>query len=246
MQSVTDKEAWNLFRIAALSEAASWLLLLAGMYLKYVVKPGQETLVAVGGSLHGVIFLGYLVAVVGLWRILRLSLWQGFIALLASVLPLGTLAFERWLARRRSLEANGSYRQIAARGVIANGHGSLLAIQCKDVSFWCLPGGTLLAGESAEQSLRRTVLEQTGIRPNVGNLAYVSEYSKRSADRLELFFTVTNAERFINVPFANPDTLGAEVDRVSYVKLESTSDLRPQFLQETQEQNGASLFHPSD
>ena len=231
MQAVTDKEAWLLFRIAALSEAASWLLLLTGMFFKYVVKPGSDTLVAIGGSVHGVIFLGYLAALVGLWRILRLTPWQGVTALIVSVVPFGTLVFERWLAARRDAEATESYREVVVRAVIPL-EGKLLAVQSKDAGFWCLPGGSLLPREAAQEAVRRTVTEQTGVSPEVGALSYVLQYSGGRRQRLELYFKINNPSAYVAVPFAEAKRLGAEVDRMAYLSPSGEEPLRPEFLRQ--------------
>ncbi|GGJ95880.1 membrane protein [Pilimelia anulata] len=92
-------QARRVFRWAALAEAVSWAGLLVGMYLKYV----SETTTAgvwLFGRLHGGLFVAYLVATVWAARAERWSLWRTAVALLASVPPLATVAFERWLTLR--------------------------------------------------------------------------------------------------------------------------------------------------
>ena len=46
------------FRIVAVAEACSWIGLLAGMYVKWVLK-ASEVGVHVFGPIHGAIFLAY-------------------------------------------------------------------------------------------------------------------------------------------------------------------------------------------
>ena len=227
MQAITDKEAWGLFRIAELSEAASWLLLLVGMYFKYVIKPSTDTLVAIGGSIHGTIFLGYLAALIGVWRILRLTPWQALVALLASIVPFGTLAFERWLAGRRQNEAYNSFRQIVVRGIIKK-NDEVLAIQSKDVGFWSLPGGTILAGESTEAALGRCIEEQTGVVPKIGAIKYAHQYNHRSLQRMELIFEITNFADYTQVPFK--PVQGIEIERIIFLNPRKEPEFRPDFL----------------
>ena len=196
--TITDREAWRLFQIAAVSEALSWILLLIGILIKYVIHPGNDTWVAIGGSIHGTIFLGYAVAVLGLFRILRLSFWQVLFAAAASVIPFGTLIFERWLAAKRAKAERGSFRQVVVRGVIKQGK-QLLALQQSDVSYWCLPGTALEKNESPEHSLVRTITEQTGVVPIIGTVKSVQQYSQHGNLILQLFYTVTNVQDFVTV-----------------------------------------------
>src|SRR5690625_7003196 len=48
----------RLYRALALAEWVTWTLLLAGMFVKYVLEAG-EWLVRIGGGLHGFTFLSY-------------------------------------------------------------------------------------------------------------------------------------------------------------------------------------------
>ena len=241
MQSITDKEAWKLFRIGALSEAASWLLLLIGMLFKYVITPGNDTLVAIGGSIHGTVFLGYLAALIGLYRILRLTLTQAGLALISSIIPFGTLVFVRWLAKRRQEEAVSSYRQTVVRGIIPM-QKKLLLVRSKDVGFWCPPGGVVTVDETASQSLIRTILHQTGISPTVGKLLYILEYQHNSVARLELFFQIDNPKDFLAVPHLVTEETSIELDRVAFIDPAEEDSLQPSFLKETAVSTDQILF----
>lgn len=86
-----------LFRAVALAEACSWLLLLGGMFVKYVGD--SERGVQMFGPVHGGVFVLYLVVTVVAWRVLRWDLWTAFLALAASVPPLATIWFDRWATR---------------------------------------------------------------------------------------------------------------------------------------------------
>lgn len=91
------------FRIAALAEAASWTGLLVGMYVKHV-SGTSDAGVALFGPIHGAIFIVYVFAALGAARTLGWSTRTTMLALLASVPPLATLAFERAAARSGLLE----------------------------------------------------------------------------------------------------------------------------------------------
>lgn len=229
MESVTNNEAWNLFRIAAISEAVSWLLLLTGMYFKYLVHPGTDTLVAIGGSIHGIVFLAYAAAVLFLCKILNLTVLQTLIAAAASVIPFGTLVFERWLAHKRALHALGGYRELVVRAVISN-KDKILALQTEDVSFWSLPGGVVLDSESAQQALIRTLTLQTGITPIVGPLYEVFEYRHHAVRRLELLFSIQNSKDYLSAQFDQETTQKAGIERIDFIALTKKTDFKPAFL----------------
>ncbi|TFV52025.1 DUF3817 domain-containing protein [Blastococcus sp. TF02A_35] len=85
----------QLFRAVALAEAASWLLLLGGMFVKYVLGDSERG-VQIFGPVHGGVFMLYLVVTVVAWRVLRWDHRTTFLALVASVPPLATIWFDRW------------------------------------------------------------------------------------------------------------------------------------------------------
>ncbi|GAA0561584.1 hypothetical protein GCM10010172_50980 [Paractinoplanes ferrugineus] len=91
---------YRLFRITAVAEALSWTGLLIGMYLKYIPET-TEAGVWLFGRLHGALFVAYLVATLWVARVERWSLPRTAVGLLASIPPLFTVLFERWVARRR-------------------------------------------------------------------------------------------------------------------------------------------------
>lgn len=90
------------FRLVAIAEAFSWAGLLLGMVFKYGL--GEPLGVTIFGWIHGLVFTGYVVTSLLVssplrWRF-RVLVW----ALLASVPPFGSIVFERWAAKRGSLE----------------------------------------------------------------------------------------------------------------------------------------------
>ena len=87
------------FRLIALAEAVSWAGLLIGMYFKYLGTPSTEIGVKVFGPIHGGVFLAFVVAavLVGVARKWDIGTW--ILALLASIVPLGSVIFVMWADR---------------------------------------------------------------------------------------------------------------------------------------------------
>ncbi|MEU2350423.1 DUF3817 domain-containing protein [Modestobacter sp. NPDC049651] len=88
----------RLFRVVAVAEAVSWLLLLGGMFVKWVLRT-SEVGVQVFGPVHGGVFVAYVLVTFLAWRVLRWTPATAFVALVASVPPFCTVWFERWAGR---------------------------------------------------------------------------------------------------------------------------------------------------
>lgn len=100
----TDQEAWFLFRWAAWLETAGWTLLIIGIVFQVNKWPGNDWLLAVGGSLHGLFVIGYMFiaffahrSFTSKWSVSKMLLAEGI-----SIIPYGALAFELHEARRRT------------------------------------------------------------------------------------------------------------------------------------------------
>ena len=88
----------RLFITVATAEAVTWTLLLFGMFLKYVTET-TELGVRIGGMLHGIVFIAYVLVSVIVWIDQKWPAKQGIITLASAVPPLLTLWTERWLDR---------------------------------------------------------------------------------------------------------------------------------------------------
>jgi integral membrane protein len=85
----------RLLRIAAITEAVSWAGLLVAMYLKYVQGVHGQA-VWMLGTLHGYVWLAFVLVVFLVRAEYRWSFRTTLIALAASVPPFVTVPFEIW------------------------------------------------------------------------------------------------------------------------------------------------------
>lgn len=83
----------RLFKMVALAEAASYLLLLGASVAKRTLD--MPELVTVMGPIHGVLFLAYVALALYVRDKLGWSGWTTVIVIVASVVPLGGLVVER-------------------------------------------------------------------------------------------------------------------------------------------------------
>ncbi|BCI54450.1 membrane protein [Mycolicibacterium litorale] len=86
-------------RLVGLLEAVSWVGLLLGMYFKYLGSPRTEIGVKVFGPVHGGVFVAFLVAALVAGLALKWGAVTCLLALLASIVPLGTVIFLIWAER---------------------------------------------------------------------------------------------------------------------------------------------------
>lgn len=115
----TESEAWLLFRIAAVAEACGWTLLIIGILINPHVSPHTSTALILAGRTHGMLFVIYCLASLGLYPSLGWSRWRALFALAFSVPPYGTLVFERWASATRHNSGFRTYRQFLLYNVIA-------------------------------------------------------------------------------------------------------------------------------
>ena len=96
------------FRLVALAEAVSWVGLLVGMYFKYLGTPRTEVGVKVFGMAHGLIFIAFVITALLAGRAFGWGATTWLLALLASIVPLGSVIFLIWADRTARLGLAGA------------------------------------------------------------------------------------------------------------------------------------------
>lgn len=87
------------FRLIACAEALSWVGLLIGMYFKYLGSPRTEIGVKIFGPVHGGVFVAFVVVALLAGRAFKWGLGTWLLALLGSIVPLGSVIFLIWADR---------------------------------------------------------------------------------------------------------------------------------------------------
>lgn len=93
----------GLYSKLALAEMITWALLIFGLVLKYVTET-TELGTAIFGSIHGFVFLSYIVTTLLVWINQRWSFARGVVGLASSILPFMTYPFERSTEKAGLLE----------------------------------------------------------------------------------------------------------------------------------------------
>lgn len=90
-----------LFRLAAISEAVSWTMLIIGIAAKQLPVWWNQIPVGVAGVIHGVMLLIYLTTVVATGPSMGWSWKRIIVAGIFGNPPYGSLVFEKWAAENR-------------------------------------------------------------------------------------------------------------------------------------------------
>jgi integral membrane protein len=96
------------FRLIAFAEAVTWVGLLIGMYFKYLGTPRTEVGVKIFGMAHGLVFIAFVVAALLVGTAFKWGARVWFLALLASIVPLGSVIFLIWAERTGRLGARAA------------------------------------------------------------------------------------------------------------------------------------------
>ena len=85
----------SLFRTMAFAEAVSWTLLIAGLITRAVTDWAPA--VAIGGGIHGFVFLSYGATAILVAKNQRWSIGVTLVALISAIIPYATIPTEMWV-----------------------------------------------------------------------------------------------------------------------------------------------------
>ena len=134
-------------------------------------------------------------------------------------------------------------RRVNVRGIIINNKGeifcqNLTANSDKGRDFWCTPGGGLEMGEGLLDGLHREMIEETGVKPEIGKLLFIQQFAEsgeQSAhgpnEQLEFFFAITNWQDYQNINLEQTSHGVEEVAECGFVDPKTTRIL-PSYLTE--------------
>ncbi len=86
---------------------------------------------------------------------------------------------------------------IKVRGVITH-EGKLLIVKHLGTGFMALPGGHLEYGEDVVTCIKRELVEELGVSPEIGRLLYINTF-KVNNQYVEFFFEVKNGKDYLNI-----------------------------------------------
>lgn len=88
---------------------------------------------------------------------------------------------------------------ISVRGIVENEGKFLLVRHKADDSYWCLPGGGMESDEDLFSALERELVEETCIKPEIGNLIYIHQIKTENGYSAPgFFFHIKNSQDYLN------------------------------------------------
>jgi ADP-ribose pyrophosphatase YjhB (NUDIX family) len=115
---------------------------------------------------------------------------------------------------------------IRTRGIIVH-EGKLLGVKHPhDTSYCALPGGHLEWGEDIKECLRREMVEELGIVPEIGRLLYINNFVGDANQSIEFFFEITNSQDYLNIGQLKT-THAYEIAEVCWLEPSGTTPIRP-------------------
>ena len=95
--------------------------------------------------------------------------------------------------------------------------------------FWCTPGGGLEPSESLYDGLSRELVEELGVKPEIGELLTIQQFSDGKNELLEFFFKVLNSDDYLSIDLLK--TSHGELELVEYGFVDpKTTHILPDFI----------------
>lgn len=121
-------------------------------------------------------------------------------------------------------------RRITVRGIIFDGK-CIFAQQLKQViakggDYWCTPGGGVDDGEDVISALKREMIEETGIEPEIGNLLFIQQYKEsENYEHIVFLIHITNVEDYRDIDLSKTSHGEQEVSDYGFVDPKTTNIL---------------------
>lgn len=121
--------------------------------------------------------------------------------------------------------------RLSVRAIIEYSGEFLLVRHAVDPSFWCLPGGGMETGEDIFSALEREMIEETKVKPVIGNLIYIHQVKEKNGTYSApgLYFHIKNSKDYINHDLAESTHGKKEIVEIEWLDINKVTVL-PKFL----------------
>ena len=113
-------------------------------------------------------------------------------------------------------------RRVTVRGIILDGNKvfaqQLIKTAERGDDWWCTPGGGVDDGEDLITALNREMIEETGVKPDIGKLLFIQQYAESDTlEQLEFFFHIKNTEDYKEINLDNTTHGNIEIAHYGFV-----------------------------
>jgi len=120
---------------------------------------------------------------------------------------------------------------IKVRGVIMYDN-KLLIVKHKETKYMALPGGHLEYGEDVVTCIKRELIEELGVLPEIGKLLYINTFmGNKMVEYIEFFFEIKNGKDYVNIDDLKR-THAHELEEILWVSPDSDIDILPKQFNE--------------
>ena len=121
-------------------------------------------------------------------------------------------------------------KKLRVRAIIEHDGLYLLVRNKYTPNFWCLPGGGVEQNEDIISALEREIIEELGIKPDVGNLLYVHTLKGGNGYELPAFyFHIKNGQDYVNFEVSSSSHGKLELLEAKFLDI-TNAHVLPSFL----------------
>ncbi|MFH1608876.1 MAG: NUDIX domain-containing protein [Patescibacteria group bacterium] len=106
---------------------------------------------------------------------------------------------------------------VTSRGIIYHDEKILLVKHDESLDYFALPGGHIEWAEDPKDCIEREIIEELGVKPEIGRLLYVNSFVKDQKHAIEFFFEIINVEDYLDTKKLKNSTHGHEIFEIKWV-----------------------------
>ena len=120
---------------------------------------------------------------------------------------------------------------IRTRGIIVHNGNLLVVKHSVNTDLYALPGGHLEWGEKIKDSIKREIIEELGVEPQIGRLLYVNNFTDiNQTQSVEFFFEIINSADYLDINNLN-GTHGHELVEICWIGKNDSKIIKPEQVQ---------------